>query len=486
MGKKQTIHIKKSDDFPFWYNEVIKAADIVDTRYPLKGCHVWKPYGYKALKLMMGIMERELEEKGHEEAYFPSLVPMSVFGKEADFLQGFGGESLRITHVGEKKLEEELVLRPTSETVMYEMFSLWIKGKKDLPLRIYQTVNVFRYETKQTRPLLRVREIVKFKEAHTVHATYDEAEKQVEEAKQIYAKFFNTILLPYKVLKTPSWDTFAGAEYNFDFITILPDGKALELGSVINLGQKFAKAFNIQFMDENGKMQYPYQTCYGISERSLGAVIAVHGDDKGIRFPSCIAPVQVVIVPIIRKGNEAPILVAARNLEKMLKKILRVELDDSDASPGEKFYFWEAKGVPLRIEIGQREVEENKIEVVIRANGARKVLPLDEHVVDKLLELLKEHDEHLLKEAKERFVEDTHLFGTLEEGKAYVEELGKDGNKRQAGLVGFGWCGEESCGHEMEEALEMPALGYEKLKSVKTCAYCGKPAEHILYFGRTY
>jgi len=485
MGKKQTIHIRKSDDFPFWYNEVIKVADIVDTRYPLKGCHVWKPYGYKALKLMMALMERELEENGHEEAYFPSLIPMSVFSKEADFLQGFGGESLRITHVGEKKLKEELILRPTSETVMYEMFSLWIKGKKDLPIRIYQTVNVFRYETKQTRPLLRVREIVKFKEAHTIHATYEEAEKQVEAAKQIYAKFFNMMLLPYKVLKTPSWDTFAGAEYNFDFITVLPDGKALELGSVINLGQKFAKAFNIQFMDEEGKMRHPYQTCYGISERSLGAVIAIHGDDKGIRFPSCIAPIQVVIVPIIRKGNDEPILMA-KNLEKILKKILRVKIDDSDVSPGEKFYLWEAKGVPLRIEIGQREVEENNVVVVIRANSERKVLPLDEHLSGRLLALLKEHDGYLLREAQERFNKEIHRFTTLGEGKEYVLGLGARDERKQPGLVGFGWCGEQNCGRVIEKSLEMPALGYEKIKDNLTCAYCGKRAMHILYFGRTY
>ncbi len=482
LAQKRTIKRSKSKNFPLWFNDVVFAADIVDPRYPLKGCYVWKPHGFKALKLMMGKIEHMLEETGHGEAYFPSLVPMSVFSKEADFLKGFGGESLRITHVGEKKLEEELVFRPTSETVMYEMFSLWIHGKKDLPIRLYQTVNVFRYETKQTRPLLRVREIVKFKEAHTVHATAEEADEQIKIAKELYCRFFSSLLLPFKVLKTPSWDTFAGAEYNFDFLTVLPDGKALELGSVINLGQKFAKAFNIKFMDEQGKERYPYQTCYGLSERTLGAVIAVHGDDLGIRFPSEIAPKQIVIVPIVKKDNTSA-LGLAQHLFERLRKSFRVALDDRNESPGEKFYYWDARGVPLRLEIGPREVEKNEVCVALRT-GKKLSLLVDADLERNLRSLLAEHDQTLKEEAERFFSSFVFIAESLDDGNKWIEEKRAEG--LQPGMLGFGWCGSEECGLKLEEILDMPSLGFEPVDKKLCCPICGKPGKNVLFFGRTY
>ncbi|MHA2370579.1 MAG: aminoacyl--tRNA ligase-related protein [Candidatus Hodarchaeales archaeon] len=229
-------------------------------------------------------MERLLDATGHEEAYFPMFVPASVFAIEADFLAGFAGEVLQITKTGSRTLEEALIVRPTSETIIYYMFAKWISSYRDLPIKLYQTVNIFRWETKMTKPLLRVREVVKFKEAHTVHTTAEEADVQVQEGLEIYQRFFDILRVPYIVLRTPEWDTFAGAAYNYDVFTVIPDGKALELGSVINLGQKFAKAFGITFWDQNEAERYPYQTCYGVSERSLGAALALHGDDKGFEL----------------------------------------------------------------------------------------------------------------------------------------------------------------------------------------------------------
>ncbi|MCC6043582.1 MAG: proline--tRNA ligase, partial [Desulfurococcaceae archaeon] len=267
---RKAIGIDKYKEFDEWYHAVLREADIVDIRYPVKGMIVWKPYGLKALRLTQRILIELLEKTGHEEAYFPTLIPESIFAKESEFLKGFGGETFAVEGTATKRFNERLFIRPTSETVMYYMWNLWIKGRKDLPLKMYQAVNVFRYETKMTHPILRVREIMGFIEAHTAHATPHEAEQQIREAIEIYKAFFDRLQLSYFIVKTPPWDTFAGAEYNYDFITVMPDGKGLELGSVINLGQRFAKAFDIKFMDVDGQFKYVYQTCYGVSERVLG------------------------------------------------------------------------------------------------------------------------------------------------------------------------------------------------------------------------
>jgi prolyl-tRNA synthetase len=317
---KKAIGIDKYLDFDDWYHDALREADLVDIRYPVKGMIVWKPYGLKALRLTQRILMDLLEKTGHLEAYFPALIPESVFARERDFLEGFGGESFVVEGTGTKKFNERFYLRPTSETVMYYMWNLWIKGRRDLPLKMYQVVNVFRYETKMTHPILRVREIMGFIEAHTAHATPEEAEAQIKEAIGIYKEFFDRLQLPYYIVKTPPWDTFAGAEYNYDFITVMPDGKGLELGSVINLGQRFAKAFDIKYMDTDGQFKYIYQTCYGVSERVLGAVIGIHGDEKGLFFPPEIAPIQVVIVPIA-KPEDVQVLEYARRVREILGEI---------------------------------------------------------------------------------------------------------------------------------------------------------------------
>jgi prolyl-tRNA synthetase len=253
LALPERFRMDKYEDFAKWYHSILKYAQIVDIRYPLKGMNVWMPYGLKALRNTQRIIIDLLEKSGHQEAYFPTMIPETIFAKEKDFLKGFGGETFVVEGTMTKKFTEKLLVRPTSETVMYYMWSIWIKGRKDLPLKMYQTVNVFRYETKMTHPILRVREIMSFIEAHTAHPTLEEAEKQVRDAITIYKEFFDRLLIPYFIVKTPPWDTFAGAEYNYDFITVMPDGKGLELGSVINLGQKFARAFDIKFMDSDGK-----------------------------------------------------------------------------------------------------------------------------------------------------------------------------------------------------------------------------------------
>ncbi len=445
--EKYLFEIDKFSDFPKWYHEILKKADIIDIRYPVKGMNVWKPYGFKALRNVQKIMIKLLEETGHEEAYFPTLIPESVFSREKEFLEGFGGETYVVTGTKTKQFNEKLYVRPTSETVMYYMWNLWIKGRKDLPLKMYQIVNVFRYETKATHPILRVREIVSFIEAHTAHATKEEAEEQIKEAIKIYKEFYDRLLIPYFIVLTPPWDTFSGAEYNYDFVTAMPDGKALELGSVINLGQKFAKAFDIMFMDEDGVKKYVYQTCYGISERSLGAVIAVHGDNKGLFFPPEIAPIQVVIVPIMRSGEEEILEYSKKILNILRKHGVRVYLDDDmEHTPGWKYYYWDMKGVPTRIEVGRRELSNNTATIARRDKRSKITVPLD-----KLIESLNNVWNDINKYLYERALEQLKKLVIITENPEEVQ-----GRK---GLIITPWDETEECANELESITGKGVLG---------------------------
>ncbi len=471
----------KYSRFSEWYEKVTEEAEIIDKRYPVKGMLVWKPYGYKSLKLTMRILERLLEEYGHQEAYFPMLVPEEVFEKERDFLEGFSGETFVVERTISKKLTRKFLLRPTSETVMYYMFSLWITSYKDLPIKIYQTVNVFRYETEQTHPILRVREIIMFNEAHTAHASLEDANRQIREAIEIYSKFFDELLLPYIILKTPPWDTFAGAEYNFDFFALMPDKKAIELGSVINLGQKFAKAFDIKFQDRDGEWKYVYQTCYGVSERVLGVIISVHGDNRGIIFPPNIAPIQIVIIPIPGESTMGEILDKCRKIrDRLKKKGFRVHLDDrSELTPGRKYYWWEFLGVPLRIEVGEKEVKEGKV-TLARRDTLKRVVVRDGELEQKIEELFNDIAKEMYRRAIEWLKSNILMSSSIGEGLRKHRENG-------GGILKFPWCGSDSCGLKIEEETGLPSLGHNPdEKASGKCVICGKDAKYYFYVGKKY
>jgi prolyl-tRNA synthetase len=475
MGEKLNLNKK---NFTEWYDSIMFYDKILDDRYPLKGSYVWMPYGFKALKLMMRKMEELLDETGHEDSYFPLLVPMSIFKKEKDFLRGFGGSSLRITHVGDTPLDEEMIIRPTSETVMYYMFSLWIRSWRDLPMKMYQVVPVFRWETKMTKPMLRVREVVKFKEAHTVHETAEQADQQVKEGIEIYKKFFDFMKIPYVVLKTPDWGTFAGAVYNYDFISVMPDGKGIELASVINLGQKFAKSFDIKYLDKNGESKYVWQTCYGISERSLGVNLALHGDDKGLIFTSDIVPIQVVIIPIISGKEDDDKLIDKANEIKSDLKQYRVEIEKSDMTTGSKFFHWEAKGVPVRVEIGNRELKDGNVVLVRRDTGTKKTMKYSELKME-IENAIKETDQNMYDNAKKFFKNMLTDAKDIEEAQKILKDKG--------GLVKVPWCGMTTCGKEIEEKLVGDAQGIDENEQGKgICPVCKMKAKHMLYLGRTY
>ena len=276
--------LPERNDFSAWYNELLWRAEIMDVRYPVKGIYVWYPFGF-SLRRNVYDQLRAIMDREHQEALFPLLIPETEFAKEAEHIKGFEEEVYWVTHGGLTPLEVKLALRPTSECAIYPMYALWVRSHADLPLKIYQIVNTFRYETKHTRPLIRLREITSFKEAHTVHATWDDAEAQVQTAIGLYKEFYRMLCIPVIVSKRPDWDKFPGADHTIAVDVIMPDGKTLQSGTVHHLGDHFSRTFSIQYEDLQGEQQYAFQTCYGISERCIAALISVHGDDRGLVLP---------------------------------------------------------------------------------------------------------------------------------------------------------------------------------------------------------
>ncbi len=480
MSHKKAFELTpKEENFSQWFDETLFKAEILDERYPVKGMYVWLPYGYEVMERIMDIMEELMRKTGHRRVYFPGVVPESVLGREFRFIKGFEGSVYWITMLGRGQAPERLALRPTSEAIMYEVLSRWIKSYSDLPLRIYQIVPVYRFETKATRPMIRVREIAFFKEGHTFHATYEEAVEQVNLGVRIYREFYDRLLIPYLVVKTTSWDTFPGARYNYDLFTIMPDGKCLELGSVINFGDLFARTYNLKYMDRDGTEKNVNTTSFGVSERSLAAVIAIHGDDRGLRLPPEIAPIQVVVVPIPIKGSVGEVMSAAERASSLLSEAgFRVELDDSDDRPGYKFYKWELKGVPLRIEVGPKEARGGYVTAVRRDDGSREEVP-NEKLTARVGELLEEIASGLRTQALEYFESRVASASSIQE----IEELVRDK------IVSFPWCGRESCGHRVEDRVGYSIIGYEENElagSGASCVVCGGDAPHRAWIGRKY
>ncbi len=295
--------VKKNEDFDEWYNEIVEEADLCDKRYPVKGMNIWKPYGWEIAQNIDMLIRKEMRRTSHKEIYFPLLIPEKLFQKEAEHIEGFGSEVFWVTHAGDNELEERLLLRPTSETALYSIFSLWVRSHADLPLKTFQIVNTFRYETKMTKAFIRVREI-HFFEAHTCHKDFEDAEMQIQEDVEIARRFFSMLNLPCIFSKRPDWDKFAGAYYSIGIDVLMPSKRTLQIASIHQYKENFSVPFEIKYEDKDGNHQYCYQTTYGMSERVLGAIIGVHGDEKGIALPSSIAPIQVIIIPIIFKGKK--------------------------------------------------------------------------------------------------------------------------------------------------------------------------------------
>ena len=356
------------------------------------------------------------------------------------------------------------------------MFKLWIRSHADLPMRIYQIVNTFRYETKHTRPLIRLREITSFKEAHTVHATWEEAAEQVEVAISRYSEFYRRLALPFLVSRRPSWDKFPGADYTIAIDVIMPDGKTLQVGTAHHLGSTFAKTYEITYEAENGEQKLVSQTCYGISERCIAALISVHGDGKGLILPWGVAPAQAVIVPILLGDKEKVLAVCQKLQGELAAARMRVQLDTSDERPGAKFYKWEMKGVPIRLEVGPRDIEKGVV-TLARRDGAKKAVPMEELV------------ESIRKEAGEL---QTALFERARQlHESRVKEVASISEaiaQTQAGVALVPWCGDVDCGHQLEDQVEANMLGEPQYQSFSeaACAVCGKKSSGRTYMARQY
>lgn len=474
-SKAQSHKLPAKQSFSEWYHELLIMAEIIDNRYPVKGMCVWFPFGFALRKNVYGII-RELLDPDHQETQFPLMIPENEFMKEAQHIKGFEDEVYWVTHGGTSPLEVKLALRPTSETAIYPMFKLWIRSHADLPLRIYQIVNTFRYETKHTRPLIRLREITSFKEAHTAHATWDEAAEQVEVAIQRYSEFYRRMAIPFLISRRPSWDKFPGADYTTAIDVIMPDGKTLQVGTAHHLGSTFAKTYEITYEAENGEQKLINQTCYGISERCIAALISVHGDEKGLVLPWAVAPVQIVIVPILL-GDKEKVLAVSRELQQSLSAArLRVQLDISDERPGAKFYKWEMKGVPIRLEVGPRDIEKGVV-TLARRDGVKKAISMD-GLEQSLIKEADELQDALHNKAK--------LF--MEEKIKEVASIEEAREQTQSGVALVPWCGEVDCGHQLEDQVEANMLGEPQYQTFPDapCAVCGKKSTVRTYMAKQY
>ena len=465
-------------NFSEWFHNILEEAEIIDTRYPIKGMHVWQPQGFKIRKYALKLL-RELLDDDHEEVLFPLLIPEDELAKEAIHVKGFEEEVYWITHGGLTPLNKKLALRPTSETAMYPIFKLWVRSHSDLPLKFYQVVNTFRYETKHTRPLIRVREITTFKEAHTIHVDSQGAQDQVQDAIEIYRSFFDQVGIPYIVTRRPDWDKFPGADYTMAFDTLLPDGKTLQVGTVHNLGQTFARTFDITYETAEGEHQHVYQTCYGLSDRVIASIIGIHGDSSGLILPPSVAPYQVVIVPVLfKKGAQEVIEFCSQLHDKLKKNGIRVHFDDRDLRAGKKYYEWEMRGVPLRLEIGPRDIENKKMMTLRRDTMEKESCDYqDETIINDINEILTDITQNLKNKAWQKFNENIRPAKSLEQAKELMQNRG---------IISFNWCGGETCGKEIEEFVQVDILGLHQESSDEKCINCGAPSKTIALLAKTY
>lgn len=463
--------MKKAEDFSEWYNEVVEKANLTDKRYPVKGMNVWTPYGWKIMQAIDSHIRQGFDAAGHQEVCFPLLIPEDQFAKEKEHIKGFDAEVFWVTHAGLNPLDVKLLLRPTSETAMYPIFALWVRSHADLPLKTYQIVNTFRYETKQTRAFIRVREI-HFFESHTCHADFEDAERQVREDYDVLEGLARKWCLPYRLLKRTDWDKFPGAFYTVGIDTLLPSGRSLQLGSIHQYMENFSKPYEIKYEDEKGVHRYVHQTTFGMSERLVGAVVAVHGDDKGLVLPPAIATNQVVIVPVLAKGATEKVSEAARELFEELRAAgVRAHLDERDLRPGAKYYDWELKGVPLRLELGMKDIGKGEVTFVRRDTG-EKVVKGRKRAVQEVREMLALVEKEMLERAKKE----------MDKGIVTVDSLEQLPEK----MIRVGWCGSEGCGREIETRSDRNILGtpIDGEKFEGACVICSKPAKHPVYLAR--
>ena len=479
------ITVSKEEDFSAWYTELINKAELADIRYNLKGFVVYREWATITIRKMYRKYEDLLEKKGHLPLTMPSLIPESNFLLEAEHVEGFAPEVFWVTEAGSSgKLAERLALRPTSETALYKMYALWIRSYKDLPFKRYLSCQVWRYEGKMTRPFFRGREF-HWIESHNVFSTMEGAMEQVkEDMETTYQMISDECCIPIIFFQRPEWDKFAGAVHTYAADALMGSGKVLQLPSTHLLGQNFSKPFDVKFVDTDGEEKYGYQTCYGPAQsRNYGAMIAYLGDDKGLVLPFDLAPIQIAIIPIIYKGKEELVLTKAQEVFEKLKDKYSVKIDNSDESVGNKFYFWELKGVPLRIEIGPKDIESKQIIIVKRHDG-KKFTIKEEDLANKVEELAQNYTKEIREKSMIDF--ESQIEVTYEKDAA-IEAIN---NGR---IVCCGFCSIDKDGEPCAEVVEKEIGALVRGKRVDeekhefaTCLICGKPAGCTVYIAKSY
>jgi prolyl-tRNA synthetase len=475
------ITVKKSENFSEWYTQTVLKSGLADYA-PIKGCMIFREHSYAIWEKIQEIFNKKIKEKGHKNVYFPMFIPESYLKKEAEHFEGFVPEVAWITAGGDSKLEERLAVRPTSETIMYATYAKWIRSWRDLPLKLNQWCNIVRWETRATKLFLRTREFL-WQEGHTADATKEEAETEVMEILNIYKDLVeNYLAIPALVGKKTENEKFAGALYTTAVEALMPDGKVLQMGTSHNLGQNFAKVFNVKFIGEDEKEHYVWQTSWGITTRLIGALVMVHGDDRGLVLPPKITPVQTVIIPIFYKNIAKKLILEKTReiLNKLLENGVVAVLDDRPAyTPGWKFNEWELKGVPIRIEIGPRDVKQKQL-TLARRDTFERLAVKEEDIVDVVNKLLEEIQSNLFSRAK-KFLEDN--ITTVKTYDEFKEIL-----KKKGGFIRACWCSSPTCEEKIKEetGATIRTVPFEKEQTFSTCIYCGKEAKDVVYFGRAY
>ena len=475
------ITVKKSERFSEWYTQAVLRSELADYA-PIKGCIIFREDSYAIWEKIQDYFNKKIGETGHRNVYFPLFVPESLLKKEAEHFEGFVPECAWVTVGGDTELEERLAIRPTSETIMYIMYRKWIKSWRDLPLKLNQWCNIVRWETKATKPFLRTREFL-WQEGHTAHATKEEADKEVMDILEIYKNLAeNQLAIPTLIGKKTESEKFAGALYTTTFEAIMPDGKALQMGTSHNLGQNFSKAFEIKFIGEDEKNHYVWQTSWGITTRLIGALVMVHGDDRGLVLPPEIAPYQVVIIPIFYKEIERNLILnKAKEVFKKLKEngISTVLDDRAEYTPGWKFNQWELKGVPIRIEIGPRDIEKKQV-VAARRDTFERIAVKEEELINTMNGVLKEIQDNLFNRAKKFLDEHITSVKTYDEFKKVL--------RRKGGFIRACWCSNQTCEEKIKEetGATIRLIPFEKEEIFSTCVYCGGETKEVVYFARAY
>ncbi len=469
----------QGEDFSRWYIDVIKKADLMDYS-PVRGCIVFKPEGYEIWELMQRELDAKFKETGHRNAYFPLFIPESFFQKEKEHVEGFNPELPWVTEAAGEKLEERLAIRPTSETMIGHMYAKWIQSYRDLPLLVNQWANVVRWE-KRTLPFLRTSEFL-WQEGHTAHETEDEAREETMRMLDIYRVFVEDFLsIPVVVgQKTPS-EKFAGARDTYSIEAMMKDGRAVQAGTSHYMGTNFAEAFDIKFLDRDNQLQFTHTTSWGVSTRLIGALIMVHGDDRGLNLPPKVAPTQLIMIPIGPAKSREQVVAKADELYAELKSAgIRVRVDDrSDQSPGWKFNEYEMRGVPLRLEIGPRDMENGQVVLVSRHTQEKRIVKQD-NLVEEVQAMLDEIQKHMYEDAKTFMKDNFKSVETLDEMRSEMEQ--------KRGFVLAGWCGSDACEHTVKEETGATSrnIPFEVSEHKSQCLVCEDKAKHTVVFARAY